>query len=100
MNSFGTGSTARPIFVNDRLYKATRTIISRKWDGHECLGKIMQYGKKSVGASDVNAIYLRKIYMVKCASAIFAGVRSKTPLSIFDNVFMRQYLKMLDPKHT
>ncbi len=33
-------------FFNDRLYKATRTIISRKWAGHKCLAKIMQYGNK------------------------------------------------------
>jgi hypothetical protein len=38
--------------------------------------------------------------MVKHVSAVFVGVGSKTPLSIFDNVFMHQYLKMLDPKHT
>ncbi len=74
-------------------------IISRKWAGHECLAKIMQYGKKSVDASDVNAVYMSEIDMVKRVSAVLAEVGSKTPLSIFDNIFMRQYLKMLDPKY-
>jgi hypothetical protein len=68
-------------FVNHRLYKATRMIISRKWARHKLLAKIMQYGKKSADASDVNTVYLREIDMVE---RVFAGVRFKTPLSIFD----------------
>jgi hypothetical protein len=87
-------------FVKEKLYKATRMIISRKLDSHKCLTKIMQYGKKPLDASDVNVVYPREIDMVKRVFAVFAGVGSKTSLSIFDNVFIRQYLKMLGPKHT
>jgi hypothetical protein len=80
MNSFGTGSMARPT-LSITGYKATCTIISRKWARHKLLAKIMQYGKKSADASDVNTVYLREIDMVE---RVFAGVRFKTPLSIFD----------------
>jgi hypothetical protein len=38
--------------------------------------------------------------MVNQMAAVKAAVASKTPLSVFDNPQMREYLDKLDPKHS
>ena len=37
--------------------------------------------------------------MIHCANAIVVAVGSMNTLSVFENVFMQEYLKGLDPKH-
>ena len=37
--------------------------------------------------------------MIHCVTAIISEVGSMNTISVFDNVFMREYLKCLDPKH-
>ncbi len=44
--------------------------------------------------------YQQDVDMVNQVAAIKAAVASKTPLSVFDNPQMREYLHKLDPKHS
>ena len=86
-------------FVRDRLYKATRHIIAKELPGHERLSLCMQYGKKAVESTSTYACYGRKEDMIHRVNAITVAVGSMNTLSVFNNVFMQEYLKGIDPKH-
>ena len=76
----------KTIFFCDWLYKATQHIIAEDLPGHERLLLCMQYG-----GNDVEAIHR--------VNVIITAVGSMNTLSVFNIVFMREYLKGLDPKH-
>jgi hypothetical protein len=58
-------------------------------------------GKHSgVNSEEFSGKYPQDVDMVNQVAAIKAAVASKTPLSIFDNPQMREYLCKLDPKHS
>ena len=59
----------------------------------------MQYGKKAVESTSTYACYARKEDTIHRVNAIVAEVGSMNTLSVFDNVFMREYLKGVDLKH-
>jgi hypothetical protein len=86
-------------FEKHRLYKATRQIIAEQRDGYERLKAIMQYMNRPVDADDANAFYTRDEDMVNRVNSVAGSVGSKTPLGIFDNNFIRKYLKGLNSKH-
>jgi hypothetical protein len=44
--------------------------------------------------------YPRELDMLNQVAVVKAVVSSKTPLSLFDNPQMREYLRKLDPKHS
>ena len=85
-------------FVCDQLYKATQHIIAKEIPGHKWLSLCMQYGVKAVESTSTYACYARNEDMIHRVNAIIAAVGSINTLSVFDNVFMREYLKGLDPK--
>ena len=86
-------------FVHNRLYKATRHIIAKELPGHERLSLCMQYRKKAVLSTSTYACYARKEDMIHRVNAIIVAVGRMNTLSVFDNLFMREYLKGLDPKN-
>jgi hypothetical protein len=49
---------------------------------------------------DSEGKYPREVNMVNQVVAVKAAVASKTPLSLFDNPQMKEYLCKLDPKHS
>ena len=59
----------------------------------------MQYGKKAVESTSIYACYIRKEDMIHRVNTIIAAVGTMNTLLVFYNVFMREYLKGLDPKH-
>ena len=50
----------------------------------------------SDGAGQKNT---REEDMINCVMAVLAAVGSKVPLSIFDNYYIKLYLRQLNPKH-
>ena len=86
-------------FVHNRLYKATRHIIAKELPGHERLSLCMQYRENSVESTSTYACYARKEDTIHRVNAIIVVVGSMNTLSVFNNVFMQEYLKGLDPKH-
>ena len=60
---------------------------------------ITKYLNRSVDSSDENALYPREVDTVNSVSECIATAGSKRPCSLFDNVFMLDYLLGLDPKH-
>ena len=68
--------------------------------GYKRLKLIMDYGKKPIDSLDVHAVDSRETDMPKRVMAIKASIGSKTPLALFDNFFVRDYIKKLDPKQT
>ena len=93
------GQFGKTGFVRDRLYKATRHIIAKELPGHERLSLCMQYGEKAVESTSKYACCARKEDMIHRVNTIIAEVGSMNTLPVFDNVFMQEYLKGLDPKH-
>ena len=59
----------------------------------------MQYGKKALESTSVYACYARKEDTIHRINVIIVAVGRMNTLSGFDNVFMREYLKGLDPKN-
>jgi hypothetical protein len=53
-----------------------------------------------VNNEEFSGKYPRNVEMVNQVAAVKAAVASKTPLSVFDNPQMREYLHKLDPKHS
>ena len=59
----------------------------------------MQYGEKAVKSTSIYACYARKEGIIHHVNTIIAAVGSMNTLSVFDNLFMQEHLKVLDPKH-
>jgi hypothetical protein len=58
-------------------------------------------GKHSgVNNEEFSGKYPQDVHMVNQVAAVKAAVASKTPLSVFDNPQMREYLCKLDSKHS
>ena len=60
----------------------------------------MDYDKKPNDSIDVHAVGSRETDMPKRVMAVKASIGSKTSLVLFGNIFMKDYIKKLDPKHT
>ena len=86
--------------MNDRLWKAARTIHASDQPGADRLKMILNYAKKPLGTSDPLTKFPRETDMVNRVASVFAVVGSKCSLGLFDNVFMRDYLDGLETKHT
>jgi hypothetical protein len=89
-------------FDSGKLYKVARSIIAGNKPGSKRLIHIMHLLRKNSTLSydDVACKYPRELDMLNRVAAVKAAVASKTPLSIFDNPQMREYLRKLDPKHS
>ena len=87
-------------FERSKLWKAARAIISTKANGHQRLVFIMKYSQKPLNSSDGNAPRPREKDMIHRVRAVMAMVTSKSVLSLFDGIDMREYIEGLDSKHT
>ena len=74
--------------------------VGKKWEGYQRLQMIFDYADKPITSSDANAKYARESDMENRVAAVFAIIASKSPLSLFDNDYMKEYLALLDEKHT
>ena len=59
----------------------------------------MQYMNETIESTSTYACYARKEDMIHCVNSIIVAVGRMNTLSVFDNVFIQEYLKCLDPKH-
>ncbi len=85
------------------MYKVAKSIIASNKPGSICISYILRLlGKHSgVNNEEFSGKYPRDVDMVNQElAAVKAAVASKTPLSVFDNPQMREYLRKLDPKHS
>ncbi|KAL7541905.1 hypothetical protein ACHAXR_011364, partial [Thalassiosira sp. AJA248-18] len=87
-------------FVSGKLWKAARVIIDKEHTGSERLRLIFQHGKKPMDAFGEIAVHPREVDMVNRVKAVRALAASLQPLSLFDGIDMRDYIRSLDPKHT
>ena len=89
-------------FVNDKLWKVGRAIMSQKMQGFHRIQYIFAYnGKATYSTSDHDGTKNTKAEdMPLRVRAVMAAVGSKVPLSIFDNQILRQYLYALNDRHS
>ena len=69
-------------------------------EGYQRIKMILEFSGKPITSSDANAKYPRDLDMENRVAAVFAIIASKCPLSLFDNHYMREYLALLDDKHS
>ena len=69
-------------------------------EGYQRVKMIFDYANKPITSSDANAKYPRESDMENRVAAVIAIIASKSPLSLFDNDYMKEYLALLDKKHT
>jgi hypothetical protein len=88
-------------FVTDRPWKAARTIISKGSAGSKRMKYLLSLDRKALGstAGADGAKYTQEEDMTNHVMAVMAAVGSNVPLSIFDNVMFKNYLRRLDSKH-
>ncbi len=90
------------VFVTDKPWKAARYIISKRSMGSTRLKHLLSLGGKALvsTANADGAKYVREEdSMTNRVVAVMAAVGSNIPLSIFDNVMFKNYLRCLDSKH-
>jgi hypothetical protein len=89
------------VFVTDKPWKAARYIISKGSAGSMRLKYLLSLsGKALVSTADADGTkYARGEDMTNRVVAVMAAVGSNIPLSIFDNVMFKNYLRRLDSKH-
>ena len=87
-------------FERSKLWKAARAIISTQAAGHQRLMFIMKYSKKPLNSSDGNEPRPREQDRIHRVGAVMALGTSKSVLSLFDGIGMREYIEGLDSKHT
>ncbi len=89
------------VFVTDKPWKAARYIISKGSAGSKRLKYLLSLsGKALVSTADGDGTkYARAEDMTNRVVAVMAAVGSNIPLSIFDNVMFKNYLRCLDSKH-
>jgi hypothetical protein len=85
-----------------KLYKVARSIIVSNKPGSHCISHILRLlGKHTcIINGDSEGKYPQEVDMVNQVAADKAAIASKTPLSLFDNPQMKEYLCKLDPKHS
>lgn len=91
-------------FKNSKLWDVARVIQDKKMPGHVRIQRIFQFVGKAdrdgVGGTKLAAKkYSRDEDMVRRVLAVMAIVSSKTPLAVFSNVDLKNYVASLDPKH-
>ena len=69
-------------------------------EGYQRIKMILEFSGKPITSSDANAKYPRDLDMENRVAAVLAIIASKSPLSLFDNHYMREYLALLDSKHS
>lgn len=91
----------KPEFKRDKIWTASRVIIEKKLRGYERLRFLLDKAKKAISstADHDGTRYTRDEDMVYRVLAVLAAIGSKTPLSIFDNRFMKNYTSALNSKH-
>jgi hypothetical protein len=67
--------------VRDRLYKATRQIITKQMLGYKRLKLNMDYSKKAIDSIDDHALDSRETDMPNRVMAVKASIGSETPLA-------------------
>lgn len=88
-------------FVTDKLWKAARAIIDKDLPGTARLKHILKISSKPVHpeADGHGPKLARAEDMVLRVMGVMAAVGGKFPLSVFDNDYVKQYLRHLNPKH-
>ena len=89
-------------FERGRLWMVARKLIDDVAPGYLRLRYILQQDRKLATASENNVViikYSQEEDILRQVLAVMAGVSSKFPLSVFKNVYFRNYMRSLDPKH-
>lgn len=90
-------------FDTGKLWKAADAILGKgDMPGSERLLRILELSRKVVPGTngEESRKDTREEDMIKRVAAVLAAVGSKSPLSVYDNSFVKQYLELLDPRHS
>jgi len=87
-------------FDRSTLWKQSEKIQSENWPGSVRLAKIDELKSGSLVGGPGGAKMSRDEDMVNRVFAVLAAVGSKSPLAIFDNERMKQYLGRIAPGHS
>ncbi len=84
------------------MYKVARKNIPSNKPGSIRISYILRLLGKHLGVNneELSGKYPQDVDTVNRVAAVKAAVASKTPLRVFDNPQMREYLRKLDPKHS
>jgi hypothetical protein len=95
--NFGKGK-----FDSEKLYKVARSIIASNKPRSRHISHILRLlGKHTcIINGDSEGKYPQEVDMVNRVAAVKAAIASKSPLSLFGNPQMKEYLCKLDPKHS
>ena len=88
-------------FDKSVLWKQARIVVSKRFKGYERVDFILKAGKME--GAELNPDLEkneRTVDMPLRVAAVIGAVASKQPLSVFDNLFMRDYIHKLNPKHS
>eukprot|EP00956_Cyclotella_meneghiniana_P041621 scaffold232674_cov36-Cyclotella_meneghiniana.AAC.1 len=92
----------KPKFERGRLWAVARKLIDEASPGYLRIKYILQQDGK-LDATDANNVAITKYSVeddiLRQVLAVMAAVASKIPLSVFKNVYFRNYTQSLDPKH-
>lgn len=88
-------------FKRDKIWTVSRVIVSKKLRGYQRLQFLLDKDKKAItSTSDHDGTRnTRDEDMELRVLAVLAAIGCKSPLSIFDNIFMQRYIHALNPKH-
>jgi hypothetical protein len=88
-------------FKRDKIWVVSRVILEKKLPGWQRLKYLLDKAKKATYSTKDHdgTRYTREEDMSYRVLAVLAAIGCKSPLSIFDNKFMKRYISALNPKH-
>ena len=91
---------AKAQFNTSQLRKAAKQVNNMKFPGFHRVSYLLNLVSRDVTHNDINAKYLRDKDIRLRVKAYLAAVGSNSPLSIFDNPFMQEYISDLNPRYS